>query len=202
MSRSGRQSGLVVASVAGELPNSPRRHGGALAREDFGRSDAAAIAAAQQHVTSVALSFRHEPRVPRHFFCTMRAEGKICADVGSGCLCIKLLYYGQTDCSYAATEVSDDSRNQRHRPGFRSADHRRQNSLSRLDRRQLGGAVFAPEGFHAGLHHRARLHGEDQAGVRQARRQDHRAVASIRSTSTPAGPPTSRRRKASRRTIR
>ena len=33
-----------------------------------------------------------------------------------------------------------------------------------------------PEGLHAGVHHRARLHGQDQAGVRQARRQDHRPV--------------------------
>ena len=41
-----------------------------------------------------------------------------------------------------------------------------------------------------------------QARVRQARRQDHRPVASIRSTSMPAGPTTSRRPRASRRTIR
>ena len=39
----------------------------------------------------------------------------------------------------------------------------------------LGRAVLASEGFHAGLHHRARLHGADQAGIRQTRREDHRA---------------------------
>ena len=39
-----------------------------------------------------------------------------------------------------------------------------------------GRAVLAPQGFHAGLHHRARLHGQAQAGIRQARRQDHRPV--------------------------
>ena len=31
-----------------------------------------------------------------------------------------------------------------------------------------------PEGFHPGLHHRTRLSGRAQAGVRQAQRQDHR----------------------------
>ena len=49
-------------------------------------------------------------------------------------------------------------------------------TLPRLDRRLVGGAVLAPEGLHAGLHDRARLHGEDQAGVRQAQREDHRAL--------------------------
>ncbi len=41
----------------------------------------------------------------------------------------------------------------------------------------MGGDVLAPEGLHAGLHNRARLHGQDQAGVRQARRQDHRPLS-------------------------
>ena len=40
----------------------------------------------------------------------------------------------------------------------------------------VGRAVLASEGLHAGVHHRARLHGADQAGVRQARRQDHRPL--------------------------
>ena len=31
-----------------------------------------------------------------------------------------------------------------------------------------------PEGLHAGLHDRARIHGADQAGIRSPRRQDHR----------------------------
>ena len=44
----------------------------------------------------------------------------------------------------------------------------------------LGDAVLAPEGLHAGVHDRARLHGEDQAGIRQAQREDHRAVGRSR----------------------
>ena len=35
----------------------------------------------------------------------------------------------------------------------------------------MGRAVLAPEGFHPRLHDRARLHGERQAGVRQAERE-------------------------------
>ena len=41
-------------------------------------------------------------------------------------------------------------------------------------------ALLAPEGLHAGVHHRARLRRQDQAGVRQARRQGDRAHRSIR----------------------
>ena len=37
-------------------------------------------------------------------------------------------------------------------------------------------ALLPPARLHAGLHDRARLHGEHQAGVRQARRQDHRPL--------------------------
>ena len=40
----------------------------------------------------------------------------------------------------------------------------------------MGGAVLAPEGLHAGVHDRARLHGQAPARVRAARRQDHRSV--------------------------
>ena len=47
----------------------------------------------------------------------------------------------------------------------------RDDQLPRLDRRQLGRPVLAPEGLHPGLHHRARLHGQDQARVRQAQHQ-------------------------------
>ena len=43
-----------------------------------------------------------------------------------------------------------------------------------VDRRQVGDPVFPPQGLHAGLHHRARLHGQDRARVHQARRQAHR----------------------------
>ena len=39
-----------------------------------------------------------------------------------------------------------------------------------------GRAVLASQGLHAGLHDRARLHGEDQARVRQAQREDHRPL--------------------------
>src|SRR5262249_25639619 len=53
-------------------------------------------------------------------------------------------------------EEDHHSRNQRYCPGFRSGDHRRQDPLPRLDRQQLDGAVLAPEGFHAGVYHRAR----------------------------------------------
>src|SRR5262245_11925411 len=43
-----------------------------------------------------------------------------------------------------ATETSNDVADQRYRAGFRSGDDRRENPLSRLDRRQMGGAVLAP----------------------------------------------------------
>jgi alkyl hydroperoxide reductase subunit AhpC len=40
----------------------------------------------------------------------------------------------------------------------------------------VGGAVLAPQGFHPGLHHRARLGRAAEGRVRQARRQGHRPV--------------------------
>ena len=81
----------------------------------------------------------------------------------------------------------------RHRPTSRRR-RPRADQLSRLDRRFVGGAVLASQGLHAGLHDRARLHGEDQARVRQAQREDHRPVGRSAST-TRSGPPTSRRRR-------
>ena len=45
-----------------------------------------------------------------------------------------------------------------------------------VDRRQLGDPVLAPEGLHARLHDRARLHGQDRARVHQAERQADRPV--------------------------
>jgi thioredoxin-dependent peroxiredoxin len=45
-----------------------------------------------------------------------------------------------------------------------------------VDGRLLVRAVLASEGFHPGLHDRTRLHGQDQARVRQARRQDRRTL--------------------------
>ena len=48
--------------------------------------------------------------------------------------------------------------------------------LPRLDRGLVGGAVLASPRLHARVHHRARLHGQHQAGVRPPEREDHRAV--------------------------
>ena len=90
----------------------------------------------------------------------------------------------------------------RHRARFRGRDHRGPDPLPRLDRRLVGGAVLAPEGLHAGLHDRARLHGEDQAGVRQAQREDHRPLGRSDSDHQRLGRATSRRRRARRRTTR
>ena len=53
-----------------------------------------------------------------------------------------------------------------------------------------------PKDFTPGLHHRARLHGQDQARVRPPRRQDHRAVGRPGRATTRGGPTTSRRRRA------
>ena len=73
-------------------------------------------------------------------------------------------------------ENRNGTENWRHRPGLRSRDDRGPDQLPRLDRRQLGGALLAPQGLHARLHDRARLHGEDQARVRIAQREDHRPL--------------------------
>ena len=74
--------------------------------------------------------------------------------------------------------------------------------VPRLDRRLLGGAVLAPQGLHAGLHHRARLHGAGSSRSSTSAASRSSACRSIRSTTTPSGRTTSRRRRASRRTIR
>src|SRR5262249_44241637 len=63
------------------------------------------------------------------------------------------------------TEVCDGACAQRYGPGLRSSDDRGQDPIPRLDRRQLGGDVLTSEGFYAGVHHRTRLHGQDQAGI-------------------------------------
>src|SRR5260221_7006436 len=44
-----------------------------------------------------------------------------------------------------------------------------------MDRGQMGDPVLTSQGLHTRLHHRARLHGEIEARVRQAQHQDHRA---------------------------
>ena len=74
----------------------------------------------------------------------------------------------------------DGTADRRHRTGLRGTDHRRPDQLPRLDRRLVGGALLAPEGLHARLHDRARLHGEDQAGVRRAQRQGDRPLGGSR----------------------
>ena len=61
-------------------------------------------------------------------------------------------------------------------PDFEARNDPGPHRIPRLDRRLVGGAVLSSQGLHTRLHHRARLHGEDQAGVRPPRRQDHRAV--------------------------
>ncbi len=85
---------------------------------------------------------------------------------------------------------------QRHRPRLRSRDHARKDPLPPVDRRQLGGPVLAPEGFHPGLHDRARLHGQDRARVHQAQRQADRPVGRPGRPPRAPGPRTSRRRRA------
>ena len=60
-------------------------------------------------------------------------------------------------------------------PNFQGADNGGPHRFPSVDWGLMGSAVFPSEGLHARLHDRARLHGEAQARVRQARRQDHRA---------------------------
>src|SRR6266545_1438466 len=43
-----------------------------------------------------------------------------------------------------------------------------------MARQLVGRAVLPPQGFHACLHDRARIYGQAQTRVRQAKRQDHR----------------------------
>ena len=87
-------------------------------------------------------------------------------------------------------------------PDFRGRHHGRAHQLSRVARRLVGRAVLAPQGLHARLHDRARLHGEAQAGVRQAQRQDHRPQRRSGRQPRKLGRTTSRRRRATRRTTR
>ena len=56
-------------------------------------------------------------------------------------------------------------------PNFTAETTTGPDPLSRLDRRQLGDPVLAPEGLHAGVHHRARLHGEARARVHKRNRK-------------------------------
>ena len=61
-------------------------------------------------------------------------------------------------------------------PNFTAETTQGTDQLPQLDRRRLGDPVLAPQGLHAGLHDRARLHGRAEARVRQAQHQDHRPV--------------------------
>ncbi len=72
-----------------------------------------------------------------------------------------------------ALRLGDDA------PNFTANHHRRPDRLLRLEGRQLGRPLQPPEGLHAGVHHRARLHGQAEAGVRQARREGHRPVGRL-----------------------
>ena len=64
----------------------------------------------------------------------------------------------------------------RRSPQFHRADHRGADRFPQVDRRQVGGAVLAPQGLHPGVHHRARHDGAHEGRVRQAQREDHRPV--------------------------
>ena len=102
----------------------------------------------------------------------------------------------------AAERYSDGAATGRRSPRLHRGVHRGHDQLPRLPRRQLGRPVLAPEGLHAGVHDRARLHGEDQARVRQAQREDPRPVGRPARRATRAGPTTSKRRRGTRRTTR
>src|SRR5687768_4231124 len=71
--------------------------------------------------------------------------------------------------------LTHESANWRRGPRLRGRHHPGPDQVSRLDRRLVGRAVLASEGLHSCLHHRARLHGEAEARVRQTQREDYRA---------------------------
>ena len=90
------------------------------------------------------------------------------------------------------------SSHQRHRPELHGQDDAGHDRFPRVDRRQLGDPVLAPEGLHAGVHHRARLHGQDRARVHQAQHQAHRPQRRPGREPRALGCATSRRRRAPR----
>jgi len=65
-------------------------------------------------------------------------------------------------------------------------------STSTPGSREVGGAVLAPEGLHAGLHDRARGRGQAEPEFDSGGTKGHRPVGRTRSSPTSAGRPTSR----------
>jgi hypothetical protein len=51
-------------------------------------------------------------------------------------------------------------------PGFHARVQRGTDRISQVDRQQLGRPVLPPEGFYPSVHHRTRLHGQAEGGVR------------------------------------
>ena len=72
----------------------------------------------------------------------------------------------------------------RRRSRLHRRQHRGPDQLPRVEGRQLGRALLAPEGLHAGVHHRAGPRGRAQARVRQAQREGRRPVGRRRRRST------------------
>ena len=69
-------------------------------------------------------------------------------------------------------------------PNFTAETTQGTDQLPQLDRRWLGDPVLAPQGLHAGLHHRARLHGRAEAASSTSATPRSSASASIRWTTT------------------
>src|SRR5262249_41769061 len=102
-----------------------------------------------------------------------RPHGACAAPVRTLCMAVVpsrlgMRYWLSPQCPQ---EDDHDVGSRRQRAGFPGGNHRGTDPLPRVDRGLVGGAVLAPEGLHPGLHHRARLHGEDRARVRVAERQ-------------------------------
>ena len=80
------------------------------------------------------------------------------------------------DREYTQKEHWHGADHRRHRTRLRGRHHRGPHPLPRVGRRRLGRPLLAPARVHAGVHHRAGLHGVDQARVRPPRREDPRPV--------------------------
>ena len=73
-------------------------------------------------------------------------------------------------------------------PDFTAETTAGHDPFPRMDRQRLGDPVLPSQGLHAGVHHRAGLHGPAEARVRQAQHQDHRPERRPGRATTPAGP--------------